>query len=106
VKGAVRAKLGAVKGPEGAVVSGKSSREGLSGPGNPDYSHNLVHKCIHITWKFFQEFNRKILHVIFLKINIVKGFVNPSVHERTLTTIFMAISVLKKATCKENGREN
>jgi hypothetical protein len=30
------AKFGAVKGPEGAVVSGKRSREVLAGPGNPD----------------------------------------------------------------------
>jgi hypothetical protein len=35
VKGAVMANFGAVKGPEGAVVSGKRSREGLAGPGNP-----------------------------------------------------------------------
>jgi hypothetical protein len=35
VKGAVKGNFGAVKGPEGAVVTAKSSREGLAGPGNP-----------------------------------------------------------------------
>jgi hypothetical protein len=35
VKGAVRRNLGAVKGPGGAVILPKSSREGLAGPGNP-----------------------------------------------------------------------
>jgi hypothetical protein len=35
VKGAVNANFGAVKGPKGAVVSGKRCREGLAGPGNP-----------------------------------------------------------------------
>jgi hypothetical protein len=35
VKGAVMGNFGAVKGPVGAVVSGKRSRGGLAGPGNP-----------------------------------------------------------------------
>jgi hypothetical protein len=35
VKGAVKGNFGAVKGPEGAAVLAKSSREGLVGPGNP-----------------------------------------------------------------------
>jgi hypothetical protein len=36
VKGAVEGNFGAVKGPEGAVILAKSSREGLAGPGNPE----------------------------------------------------------------------
>jgi hypothetical protein len=35
VKGAVMTNFGAVKGPEGAAISGKRSRGGLAGPGNP-----------------------------------------------------------------------
>jgi hypothetical protein len=44
VKGAVKGNFGAVKGPEGAVVSAKSSREGLAGPGNPGCLY-LSHHC-------------------------------------------------------------
>jgi hypothetical protein len=35
VKGAVKGIFGAVKGPNGAVSSGKSGRQSLAGPGNP-----------------------------------------------------------------------
>jgi hypothetical protein len=42
VKGAVMANCGAVKGPKGAVVSGKKGRGGLAGPGNPAYRYHSV----------------------------------------------------------------
>jgi hypothetical protein len=38
LKGAVMTNFGAVKGPEGVVVSGKRSCGGLAGPGNPDFT--------------------------------------------------------------------
>jgi hypothetical protein len=37
VKGAVQGNFGAVEGPKRAVNSGKSSRQGLAGPGNPGW---------------------------------------------------------------------
>jgi hypothetical protein len=48
VKGAVMANFGAVKGPEGAVVSGKRSREGLARPGNPGRNANGIALSVRI----------------------------------------------------------